>query len=30
MKLTVSWLNDRLETTASLARVFDAPTLAGD
>jgi hypothetical protein len=30
MKLTLSWFKDHLETTDSLARIFDAPTLAGD
>jgi hypothetical protein len=30
MKLTLSWLEDHLETTASLARIVGAPTLTGD
>jgi hypothetical protein len=28
MKLTLSWLKDHLETTASLAKIVDAPRLA--
>jgi hypothetical protein len=29
MRLTLSWLNDRLETTASLAEIVDALTCIG-